>query len=174
MIRATIVLGLVLVGAACALAKEPPRWTVGDTWTVRTFQREVALVPSSARGPRIPGAPPLRKGVPEGWKHANRWKLTVTRVDGEKATILLEALEGPEKRQAELGFEKGVLVRIGERVLVKRTNLKESRELCFPLDWPESFAAWKPGDKWWTTFECAGVRGVLERRPPGSPLRSGK
>lgn len=162
-----VFVALVLVAASCALAGDPPAaataaWKKGDTWTVHTLQRELALVPRAPTGPRIPGAPPRKGGVAEGWKHANRWRLTVDRVEDGVTVILLESLEGTEKRRTQLHFKAGKLVRIGERRLTRTTNLVESRELGFPLDWPEKFAEWKAGVKWWSSFECAGLRGELE------------
>ncbi|MEZ0230442.1 MAG: hypothetical protein ACAI25_17600 [Planctomycetota bacterium] len=156
---------LVVVAVLCSasLAADPPSWKKGDTWTVRTLQREVALIPPGPKGPRLPGAPPRRAGVPEGWKHANRWRLTVDRVEDGVTVVVLESLEGDEKRRKELGFKAGKLVRVGGRMLGdKTTGLREARELGFPLDWPEKFDDWKEGACWWRTFECSGLRGELE------------
>lgn len=188
-LRLCVALAAVALAATAALAQDPPAnlpdwapsWEVGDWWEVRTFQkdlREELSSPAPAEGatPRIPedprtgplpNLPPLRNGIPEGYKAGNRFRLTVARreevrypddvpgTDRPEAfwVIALQSREGSAKREAELWYAaedlslaKVVLDPAGEPQETwfegsAQLSVPLSQRLGFPLDWPDLPAA---------------------------------
>lgn len=184
--------------AAPELVPWAPRWRKGDWWVVRTYQRDLRRettspqpaegamphVPDDPRLDPLPGLPPLRDGVPEGWKAANRFRFEVVRreqvrypgdapSDPPEAFIVVSVrtLEG-EPRTAELWYTEADLT-LAQVVLspdTKRRRTLElhgmaqldppaSAELGFPLDWPDFAAAKQP-----TAEIRVEGRGVIEQR----------
>lgn len=169
-----------------ALAAWAPRWKKGDWWVVRTYQQDLrdrmsGPAPSDGGAPpelggpspELPGYPPLRDGIPQGWKHGNRFRFEALRKEGVKypddgpndppemfLVIGLRALEG-DPRPAELWYTESDLTLAK---VVTQPGTKEARTwelsgkalleppvnelLGVPLDWPDFEAAAKgPGEQ---------------------------
>ncbi len=165
--------------AAVALPAWAPAWKLGDWWEVRTYhkdmRRELASpspaegatprLPEDPRAAPLPGFPPLRNGIPEGYKEGNRFRLEVVRREEVKYeddapgtapevfwVVSLRALEGPA-RAAELWYAahdlvlSKVVLDPGERARegwlrgTAQLGVPQSLQLGFPLDWPDLSAA---------------------------------
>ena len=187
--RAAATLALLLAcGPALAQEKPPrpelvewaPRWKVGTWWVVTTWQRDTRertrspgkaegatpALPEELDSEALPDLPPLRDGIPVGYKAGNRFRFEVVKKealkypDDEPGTppeefwvVRVETLEGQPVRKAELWYAvadcslaKVVLDPAGKRreTVLKGTaqlDLPASHELGFPLDWPDLRAA---------------------------------
>jgi hypothetical protein len=184
---------LVLVCAVPAAAQDPapaardvvswaPDWKVGDRWEVKTYQKDrkeerasrkpvaggMPYVPRD-RSAELPDFPPLRDGVPIGYKVGNTWSMKVVREesvtyddDEEGAAperffvVALKALKGSDPRSTELWFAAEDLVL--SKVVLRPGEKKEEvhwldgsvqlavpagKAIGFPLDWPDLKAAKK-------------------------------
>lgn len=165
--------------AANGLVPWAPTWKVGVWWTVTVWQRDTQertrsplpaeggepTRPEAEREP-IPGYPPLRDGVPVGFKPGNRFRFEVVRRENvrypddppdmppeEFWVVRARTLEGKPERVAELWFAVADLT-LAKVVIdpeqkqrvhqLKGTALlhpEVSLELGFPLDWPDLRAA---------------------------------
>lgn len=184
--------------APAQLVPWAPRWRKGDWWVVRTYQRDlqrrttspqpaeggVPSIPDDPRDDPLPGLPPMRDGVPEGWKAANRFRFEVVRreevkypgdapTDKPEAFIVVNVrtLEG-EPRTAELWYTEADLT-LAQVVVAPGTDRRRTHELSgmaqleppvsaelgFPLDWPDFAAAKQPS----ADITVEG-RGVVEQR----------
>lgn len=175
-----------------------PRWRKGDWWVVKTYQRDLQAhvtspaaaegamprVPADPRAEPLPGLPPLRDGVPEGWKVANTFRFEVLRRElvrypGDAPSdppepfvvVSLRTLEGDE-RAAELWYTEADLT-LAKVVMAPNTERARTHELSgtllvdpsvsaaigFPLDWPDFVAAKQP-----TAEVVVEGRGTFEQR----------
>lgn len=164
---------------AGALVEWAPKWRVGSFWVVTTWQRDTRqrlrspnpaeggepLQPDAEREP-IPGFPPLRDGVPVGYKPGNRWRFEVLRREGvrypddppdmppeEFWVVRTRTLEGEPARVADLWYAVADLTlarvvvdpegkkRVHELKGTAQLAVPASLELGFPLDWPDLRAA---------------------------------
>jgi hypothetical protein len=118
---------------------------------------------------QIPEFPPLRDGIPVGYKPGNRWRFEVAREEAvsyeddreedapeEFWVVTVRTLEGPE-RKGELWFAKADLV-LSKVVLdpgsrrerthwlegTAQTDSGPAAALGVPLQWPDLVAAKKP------------------------------
>lgn len=172
-----------------------PTWKVGDWWTVKTYQKDLKRrltspaplkggggeprLPKAQDGPAIPGFPPLRNGVPKGYKQANLWRFEVLRKETVKyddgppidtppeAFWVVEAKTtlGKPVRTIELWYsaEDLVLSKLVQKAKpgskgkdrvrwtkgTAQLELPESNAMVLPLAWPDFKAAAKKK----TTFE---------------------
>jgi hypothetical protein len=154
----------------------------------KDLQRRLASPHAAAEPKALPGFPVLRGGVPRGYKKANRFRFEVLRKlthrwPGEPAldtppeefwVVSMRTLEG-KTRKAELWFStrdlslsKVVTYRTRRGVEVPRErwlsgtaqlDLAVSRELGFPLAWPDLHAAKATT----TRFGPHGRRGLEQR-----------
>lgn len=63
---------------------EAPAWKLGDRWVVQLFVRDLDGAVTGRPKPKepgLPGFPPLRKGVPEGFKKGGRFQFEVLKDD---------------------------------------------------------------------------------------------
>ncbi len=175
-----------------------PKWRKGDWWVIKTYQRDlqarttspapaegaVPRVPDDPRREPLPGLPPLRDGVPEGWKVANTFRFEVVRRElvkypddapGDKPEAFLvvraRTLEG-ETRTAELWYTEADLT-LAQVVVAPGTDRARTHQLSglvqldppasavigFPLDWPDFAAARQPSAE----IAVEG-RGTVEQR----------
>jgi hypothetical protein len=205
LVRASAVLGVISLSAGllavpgAAQAQErgvapwAPQWKVGAWWEVKTFQKDLSretTSPDPAEGamPRmpeeeviqLPDYPPLRDGIPLGYKPGNTFRFDVVRVDAVQHdddppgapperfwVIAVKTLEGSEPRTAELWYAVADLS-LSKIVLSPGTpkareswtrgtasvDLPQGASLGFPLDWPDLRAAKK--DK--AEVRCGKVR----------------
>jgi len=163
-----------------------PRWRIGDWWVVQTYQRDVTestTTPNPAEGGApyipddvelpgtpLPDLPPMRDGVPVGYKVGNRFRFEVVREeavtyedDGPEDAperfwvVRVRTLDGEHVRRAELWFAqvdlslaKVVLAPDSERPRerwLRGTALLDipiSRDFGFPFDWPDLAAVARP------------------------------
>ena len=173
LLASTLILGLgswAQAQDAAAPDKFPrPEWKVGDWWKVRVLQREVgrerAMRPATPP-PEIPGYPPLRDGIPRGWKVSNTFRFKVIgtesvsypqdQVEGNDSPeeffkVTVETTEG-DKRKAMLLISQADLTVAEVRFGRRRTPLAGSPMvfpeaaslLGVPLDWPD-FTALETG-----------------------------
>ncbi len=181
---AATLLVLVCVAPAAAQGVVPwaPKWKVGDRWEVKTFQKDRKDERSSPkpapgakphmprdRSAELPDFPPLRDGIPIGYKLGNVWSLEVVREesvtydDDEEGdapekffVVALKALQGDDPRTSELWFaaEDLVLSKVVLRPGEKREKIHwldgsvqlavpAGKAIGFPLDWPDLKAAQK-------------------------------
>lgn len=201
-------LGLLVALGALLSAQEPaprpqlapwaPKWKKGEWWVVKTYQRDLrdrtrSAEPAEGAEPKVPegvgtdplpGFPPLRDGVPEGWKVANTFRFEVVRRelvrypdDGpndppEPFIVVSMKTEGGESRAAELWYTEADLTLF--RVVVEPGTPKarthevsgkvqldppQTAEVGFPLDWPDFVAATQPQAE----IKVEG-RGTVEQR----------
>lgn len=175
-----------------------PKWRKGDWWVIKTYQRDLQArttspapaegatprIPDDPRRAPLPGLPPLRDGVPEGWKTANTFRFEVVRRELVKypgdapsdkpeafVVVSVRTLEG-EPRTAELWYTEADLT-LAQVVVAPGTPRARtlelsgtaqldppvSAELGFPLDWPDFAAAKQP-----TADVTVEGRGVIEQR----------
>lgn len=193
--RALLLLPLLALPAAAQDAaskkkKKPvdwaPAWKVGDWWTVKVYQKDLRRRLSSpspvkggggeprlpeAEGPRLPGFPPLRHGVPKGYKLGNVWRFEVLRKETVKYddgppidtppetfwVVEAKTTQGTPVRRVELYYATEDLVlsklvikappksRQKDRVRWTKGTAQlappESASLGLPLAWPDFKAA---------------------------------
>lgn len=152
-----------------------PQWRRGAWWTVRLYQRdqrERIASPNPAEGgmpvpqdparDALPGYPPLRDGVPVGWKRGNVFRFEVerrelVRWDDEEGVapepflvVAVRTTEGSPARTAELWIAQEDLT-LGRVVLEPKTPRQRVIDtagtvqlepaalagLGFPLVWPD-------------------------------------
>ncbi|MCO5170028.1 MAG: hypothetical protein M9894_27145 [Planctomycetes bacterium] len=186
------------------LAPWAPKWRKGDWWVVKTYQRDLkdevsspepaeGAMPRTPPDPRrepIPGLPPLRDGVPEGWVHANTFRFEVVRRelvrypdDGPDdkpepfLVVAVRTLEGATPRTAELWYTEADLTlfkvvrepkteraRTHEVAGTVQLDPPESGVIGFPLDWPDFVAAKQP-----SSDVAVEGRGVVEQKVRPAP-----
>lgn len=176
--------GLLLVTLPLAAQEAPrrelpgwaPRWKVGTWWVVTTWQRDTRArlrSPGPAEGAEpvtpelegsepLPGYPPLRDGIPVGYKPGNQFRFEVARREKvrypddapgtppeEFWVVRVATEEGEPKRTAELWYTAADLS-LAKVVIDPAGQAREhalhgtallavpaSQELGFPLDWPD-------------------------------------
>ena len=195
MTRARSLLGasILLAGLSLvAVAQQPPappqlvawapKWKKGDWWVVKTYQRDLrertrSAEPAEGAEPKVPdgvgteplpGLPPLKDGVPEGWKVANTFRFEVSRRelvrypdDGPNdapepfIVVTMRTLDG-DPRTAELWFteadltlakvvrEPGAKAKTHDVAGTAQLEPPETALVGFPLDWPDFVAAARP------------------------------
>lgn len=180
-----------------------PKWRKGDWWVIKTYQRDLkdevsspepaeGAMPRTPPDPRrepIPGLPPLRDGVPEGWVLANTFRFEVVRRelvtypgDGPDdkpeafVVVAVRTLDGPP-RTAELWYTEAdlTLFKVVREPKTERARThdvsgtvqldpQETAVIGFPLDWPDFAAAKQPS----SDIAVAG-RGVVEQKVRPAP-----
>lgn len=183
---------------AVTLPDWAPRWREGDWWVVRTFQLDLSertrspepaegaapVTPQDSAAEPLPGFPPLRNGVPVGYKPGNTYRFEVVRresvdtAEGERGVppesfwvVSVATIEGAPRAAelwyttTELSLSRIVFDASGPRrrdLWLKgsaQLAVDASLELGFPLDWPDLPAAKEPQAK----LERDGQRTVEQR-----------
>jgi len=83
-------------GATVKLADFAPKWKLGDWWVVETYTRDLKAAITGmpeVEKPELPGFPPLRGGVPKGFKRHAKFRFEVKKLDAK--------LSKPDKDEAE-------------------------------------------------------------------------
>lgn len=209
--RAPLLAGLLLAAFASAqeaprreLVGWAPRWKVGTWWEVTTWQRDTRarlrshepaegaepVTPELEGSEPLPGYPPLRDGIPVGYKAGNRFRFEVVKKEKVKYeddapgtppeefwVVRMTTLEGEPARSADLWYAVNdlslakVLIEEREHALhgTALLSVPASQELGFPLDWPDLAAAKEERSK----IEVEG-RPTVEQRVRKAPAEAGK